>query len=442
MTNLNFKKFLLLAGDLVALYLILYLTLLTRYQAIPDSELLASHLTPFTFIFFFWLLIFYTSNLYDLRGAVNNSQFWRRTITAISFSGLVAALWFYLLPIGIAPKTNLVIYLGIFLIVFPLWRQFFNFSILKYLPKRKLGFIGDSPEVQELISELNQKKHLGYEVALTITESDHRILQLPQIIKEQNISLLIISSDLHESTDLRNSLFACLPLGLDYASLPAFYESIIGRIPINVINQTWFLENLSEGNRARFNSLKRLSDLAVSALLFILSSPVWPLIALGTKLSSPGPIFFRQIRSGKNGQEFTMFKFRTMREEGNNRTLTVEGDSRITKFGNFLRKSRLDELPQLINIFKGEMSFVGPRPERPEFVVELEKQIPFYRERLLVTPGVTGWDQVSGEYHSASIEDTIKKLQYDLYYIKNRSTYLDFTIVLKTIATVVSGLGR
>jgi exopolysaccharide biosynthesis polyprenyl glycosylphosphotransferase len=442
MTSFNFKKFLLLAGDLVVFYLVLYLALLARYQAIPDNELLAVHLTSFTFIFFFWLLIFYTTNLYDLRGAVNNSQFWRRTITAISFSGLVAALWFYLLPIGIAPKTNLAIYLAIFLLVFPLWRQFFNFSILKYLPKRKLGFIGNSPEVQELTAELNQKKHLGYEVALIMNENDPQASNLPQIIKEQNISLLIIATDLHQSKMLSDALFACLPLGLDYSSLPAFYENITGRIPINVINQTWFLENLSEGNRARFNTLKRLSDLFASTLLFILSSPIWPLIALGTKLSSPGPVYFKQVRVGKNGQEFTMIKFRTMREEGNARTLTVEGDTRITKFGNFLRKTRLDELPQLINIFKGEMSFVGPRPERPEFVVDLEKHIPFYRERLLTVPGVTGWDQVSGEYHSASVEDTIKKLQYDLYYIKNRSTYLDFTIILKTIATVFSRSGR
>lgn len=442
MMSFNFKKFILLAGDLGVFYLVLYLTLLARYQSIPNNEVLATHLTSFTFIFFFWLLIFYTSNLYDLRGAVNNSQFWRRTVTAISFSGLVAALWFYLLPIGIAPKTNLVIYLGIFLLVFPLWRQFFNFSILKYLPKRKLGFIGNSAEVQELITELDQKKHLGYEVALTVADQDGQKINLPQLVKEQDISLLIIATDLHESTVLRDSLFACLPLSLDYSSLPAFYENITGRIPINVINQTWFLENLSEGNRSRFNSVKRLSDLFASTLLFILSSPLWPMIALGTKISSPGPVFFKQTRSGRNGQNFTMIKFRTMREEGNLRTLTIEGDTRITKFGNFLRKTRLDELPQLINILKGEMSFVGPRPERPEFVIDLEAKIPFYRERLLVTPGVTGWDQVSGEYHSASVEDTIKKLQYDLYYIKNRSTYLDFTIILKTIATVFSRSGR
>ena len=144
---------------------------------------------------------------------------------------------------------------------------------------------------------------------------------------------------------------------------------------------------------------------------------------------------------GKNNKIFKAIKFRTMREEGNDRRLTAANDSRITKFGSFLRKIRLDELPQVINVLKGELSFVGPRPERPEFIEKLEKAIPFYRERMLVKPGLSGWDQVSGEYHSPSYEDSLKKLQYDLYYIKNRSIYLDLSIILKTIATVLKGGG-
>ena len=131
-----------------------------------------------------------------------------------------------------------------------------------------------------------------------------------------------------------------------------------------------------------------------------------------------------------------------MREEGNYLTPTEENDPRITKFGSFLRKTRLDEIPQVLNVIKGEMSFVGPRPERPELIAELEKVVPFYRERMLIKPGATGWDQISGEYHSPSLEDTLKKLQYDLFYIKNRSIYLDLSIILKTISTVFSGGGR
>ena len=131
-----------------------------------------------------------------------------------------------------------------------------------------------------------------------------------------------------------------------------------------------------------------------------------------------------------------------MKEDGNNRTMTVEGDKRVTKLGLFLRKTRLDEIPQVINIIKGEMSFIGPRPERPEIVSGFEHQIPFYKTRLLIKPGITGWDQVSGKYHSPSLEDTLEKLQYDLFYLKHRSFYLDLVITLKTIATMMSREGR
>jgi lipopolysaccharide/colanic/teichoic acid biosynthesis glycosyltransferase len=132
-----------------------------------------------------------------------------------------------------------------------------------------------------------------------------------------------------------------------------------------------------------------------------------------------------------------LVKFRTMREENNDRSLTLAHDTRVTRFGRFLRATRLDELPQMLNIIVGDMSFIGPRPEQPKLVEQLEREVPFYRERMLVKPGLTGWDQVSGEYHSPTRADTLKKLQYDLFYIKNRSLYLDFTIILKTIATVL-----
>ena len=176
--------------------------------------------------------------------------------------------------------------------------------------------------------------------------------------------------------------------------------------------------------------------------MFIVSLPLWPLIAILIKLSSRGPVFFTQERLGKDEQVFNIIKFRTMRVENNNQEPTEEADNRITGLGLFLRKTRLDEIPQVLNILRGEMSFIGPRPERPEIVAELEKEIPFYKTRLLIKPGITGWDQVSGSYHSASVSDSMEKLQHDLFYLSNRSLYLDITIALKTIATVVSREGR
>ncbi|MCK5416729.1 sugar transferase, partial [Candidatus Parcubacteria bacterium] len=144
---------------------------------------------------------------------------------------------------------------------------------------------------------------------------------------------------------------------------------------------------------------------------------------------------------GKNEKKFILIKFRTMRTENNDMTLTRSNDPRVTYFGNFLRKTRIDEIPQVLNILFGDMSFVGPRPERPEFIEKLKKEIPFYEERMLTKPGLTGCDQISGEYHSPSLNDSLKKLQYDLFYIKNRSIYLDLSIILKTIATILSKSG-
>jgi lipopolysaccharide/colanic/teichoic acid biosynthesis glycosyltransferase len=188
--------------------------------------------------------------------------------------------------------------------------------------------------------------------------------------------------------------------------------------------------------------VKRAVDIVMASLGMLILIPFWPLIALGIKIESKGPVLFKQVRLGHREKHFSIYKFRTMRNEQNDFAPTSVSDARITKLGNILRKTRLDELPQMINILKGDMSFIGPRPERPELAEGLSKVIPFYRQRHMVKPGVTGWDQVSGEYHSPSVEDTYKKLQYDLYYVRNLSPFLDVSIFFKTIMTVVARAGR
>ncbi|MEI8361153.1 MAG: sugar transferase [bacterium] len=436
------KKLALYFGDILVFYLTLYLTLLLRYQHIPSTELWQKHLPIFTLAFVFWLPLFYITNLYDLYLAVNNSNFWKRATTAIFGAALIATSLFYVTASDVAPKTNLAIYFVIFSGLFPLWRQVYNSALASYLPKLNIGFIGLNAEAKEIIDFLKSHSHIGYSVAATYEAEDVKLNNLKEEISLHNIALLVVATNLHESSSLRDQLFACLPLKVNFINLPLFYEQVTGKIPTNVINQMWFLENLTEGGRGNFNLIKRVCDIFGATALLIITMPFWPLIAILIKASSTGPVFFSQTRGGKNAAPFKMLKFRSMRVENNDASLTVEGDKRITKFGNFLRKSRIDELPQLINILKGEMSFIGPRPERPEFITDLEKAIPFYRERMLVKPGVTGWDQVSGEYHSASTEDTIKKLQYDLFYIKNRSIYLDISIMLKTVYTILNRSGR
>ena len=254
--------------------------------------------------------------------------------------------------------------------------------------------------------------------------------------------IYIIASEKSFPMEIRQYLFSCLANKSFFYGLPDFFELVTRKIPIGSINDTWLLSNLDATSKSFFNGIKRLFDLIISSIILIATCVLWPIIALIIKIESSGPVFFCQIREGRNERPFKILKFRTMRVEDNSFTPTGKKDSRITPFGNFLRKSRLDEIPQVINVFRGDMSLIGPRPERPELARDLEKSIPYYKQRLIVKPGITGWDQVSGEYHSPSIEDTYKKLQYDLYYIKNRSILLDLSIFFKTITTVLKRSGR
>lgn len=436
------------------LYFSLYLTLLFRYWNQPIDKYWQAHFWPFSIVFFGWLLIFYISNLYNLHLAVNNKKFFQLTGRAVLIAVILSMAFFYLTPqITIAPKRNLLIYIIIFGVLFFLWRQLYNLVLKNYLPKNNLAIIGYNQLVSDLIGEVQDKKHLGYNIVFILDDQNQIIKtpagikiinqtsQLPRLIKDYKVSSIILTSDPHQSPALRSALFECLHLKINYINLAGFYENFTGKVPLDSVNQMWFLENLNEGSRAWFDKIKRLYDFILAVALFIVSLPLWPIIALIIKVESRGPVFIIMPRLGRGNKQFRLIKFRTMKEQGNDRSPTRANDPRITAFGRILRKTRLDEIPQLINIILGQMSFVGPRPERPELVSQLEKQIPFYHERLLVKPGLTGWDQVSGEYHSPSHDDSIKKLQYDLFYIKNRSIYLDFSIILKTVATVLARKG-
>ncbi|RLC36097.1 sugar transferase [Candidatus Falkowbacteria bacterium] len=450
--NYKYKKIFLLIGDILVLYLALYLTLLIRYLALPARGTWALHFWPFSLAFIAWVLIFYISDLYNLHIAVNNSKFFNLTLRSAGIAGLLTAVFFYINPhINIAPKTNLVIYIFVFTILFMLWRRLFNALLHSYLAKDNLAFIGYNGKVMELIKALQAKPHLGYKVSLIVNagntdgvsevETTNNTGNLKEIILNKKISTMVLASDPHHSSELRSSLFKCLPLKINFINLPNFYETVTGKVPIDAISKMWFLENLSEGRKTVFDAFKRTYDFILALSILLLSAVFWPIIGIIIKIESPGPVFIKQTRLGRNNKIFTLIKFRSMTETENDRSPTKEDDKRITKFGRIIRKTRIDEIPQILNILTGSMSFVGPRPERPELVRELEAHLPFYRERMLVKPGLTGWDQVSGEYHSPSREDTLKKLQYDLFYIKNRSLYLDASIILKTIATVLGGGG-
>ena len=268
--NNQYKKILLLLGDIAVLYLSLYLTLLIRYQAQPSANTWYDHFLPFSLTFVAWLIIFYISDLYNLHLAVNNSRFFNLTIRSVVIAGLLSALFFYINPnIEIAPKTNLAIYLVVFAILFMLWRRLYNWILYSRLPKDKLIFIGYNEKVKELENELKEKPHLGFSVAEIISDN---ISDLKKIIKEKNISTVVLASDPHDSEEIRKQLFSCLSLNVNILNLTDFYENVTGRIPIDTINQMWFLEKLSQGKKTVFDTIKRICDFILALIILIITS--------------------------------------------------------------------------------------------------------------------------------------------------------------------------
>lgn len=437
----RWRQIIMLIGDLLILNLALYLTLNIRYYHQNISYLWDQHLLYFIPVFLIWLLSFYIADTYNLNLIYKKAAFNLASINAAIGATLLSFVYFYLHPAKISPKTNLLIFAIIFLLLFFIWRALYNFFIKSYLPKNNLALIGWNSQVEELLEDIKSQPHYGYETAL-IFKSKAEIENLPTLIKSKNIRTLVLTTEMFRDSELREILFNCLPLNLSFYSFTDFYEEINNRIPIEAIDQEWFLQNLSESHKHYFNLTKRIVDIILAGLILIISLPFWPLIILIIVSGSRGGAFFTQNRVGQNEKIFKIIKFRTMRTIDNDSDMTVKKDRRITSFGGFLRKTRLDEIPQVLNILSGEMSFIGPRPERPEFVNELSKTVPFYKTRLLIKPGLTGSDQISGEYHSPNLEDTMAKLQHDLYYLKHRSPYLDTIIFLKTIATVLRQSGR
>jgi sugar transferase (PEP-CTERM system associated) len=235
----------------------------------------------------------------------------------------------------------------------------------------------------------------------------------------------------------------CKLNGIEVMDAPSFYELVQGKLMLESITPSWFIFSSGFRRTPLFSLVKRGIDIILSSVGLLIAVPLFPLIALAIKLDSPGPVFFKQLRVGDKEKTFMLYKFRSMRQDAEMKTgamWAAKNDPRITKLGRFFRNSRIDEIPQLINVLRGDMSFIGPRPERPEFVEKLKQVIPYYSKRHFIKPGLSGWAQVRYPYGS-SVEDAIEKLRYDLYYIKNIRPFLDTLIFFETIKVVLFGRG-
>lgn len=437
------KKMGLLILDIVALYASLAITLFIRYRG-SFEEQYAIHLLPFLFIFALWLLAFYITNLYDFGFLRNNLDFYSGLFRTVIFASAISVLFFYLIPIfSITPKTNLAIFIIICSGIITASRTLFNKANAGGF-KKLLLIVGVNAQSMELAKYIEENPQLGYELKYIMDLSKEEVKSIDRIIRDDRINTVVISPETYQTPQIIDTFYRSLENHVTFKNLSSFYEQVTNKVPLGAINQIWFLENLSEGSKRTYEEIKRFLDIIFAIVMGIIIAPFLPLIAILIKLGAPGPVFYRQKRFGQNGKIFEIIKFRTMTKDAEKETGAIwakENDSRTTRLGKLLRKARIDELPQLWNILKGEMAFVGPRAERPEFHDKLKSTVPFYEERYIIKPGLTGWAQINYHYGS-SIADAAEKLQYDLYYIKNRSLILDLGVILKTINITLRQAGR
>ena len=436
------KKFILALGDMIIFYFGLEAALFFKYGFAERWDL---HFYPFLWVHALWFLIFYSAGMYDWEKFPPTRRYYvvQLTFSSMATCTIAAMALFYFVPyFSITPKTNLFLDVMVVSILLALWRFWF-LKASSRKNKINIVFFGSTKETRQFAKILSENKSLGYKV-LEIFESsqiDHQ--KAKDFIQKNKIGLVVVEPEILQNEELVKIFYEVLPFGVTIEKFSEFYESILGKVPTSVINKSWFLENLAEIDKKPFEITKRVVDIVLSLTLGVIFLALTPFISLAIKLDSVGPIFYKQKRVGKNGKIFEFLKFRSMVKDADK----VDGlkgngnDNRHTKIGKFLRKTYLDELPQIINVVRGEMSFVGPRPERPHYVEELKKNIPFYEIRLLTRPGITGWAQISMG-NDASVEDAPEKLQYDLYYIKNRSIVMDLGIMLKTTSTMARRSGR
>jgi exopolysaccharide biosynthesis polyprenyl glycosylphosphotransferase len=451
MKRINTKKFVLLTGDILILYSSLAIALMVRYGFNAGfgtifTDAWIAHQIPFLWIHLLWLTVFFSAGMYDWEKLTPSRRYYtgRLVLNTMLVNFVIAITLFYVVPFfNITPKTNLIIDVILATILVWQWRVLFLRAISRG-SKIKVIFFGSNTETKQFVEYLEETPSLGYTVTAHANHEELEQKTIKNIFRSKEVDLVVIEPTSFENKALVRMLYEILPTGITIVNFTDFYEHISAKIPTSLINETWFFSNLPTLNRPFVAFADRALDITVALLLFPTALALTPLVATAIILDSRGTILFRQKRVGKNGKVFELIKFRSMiqnAEEVSGLKETTGEDMRVTRVGKFLRASYLDELPQLINILRGEMSFVGPRPERPEFVEDFKHKVLFYEMRLLVNPGMTGWAQINME-NDASVEDAPIKLQYDLYYIKNRTPFMNLTIMLRTASTMLRRAGR
>lgn len=435
----------LLIGDFLLLGASLWITLLLRNLAVPRPGYFEGNLIPFIPIFLISLIIFYVAGLYEKQTSAKRRTMSERILGAQTANVIIAAIFFFVLPLSIAPKTILVIYLVVSVLAISFWRFYRMRNELAEEVRVPAVLVGSGPAVSEVYEEVRSNG------AYVMRFSEHiDTAKLPPGALAKELAAAIDRGARMVVLDTRDSqvavelpqLYAAMVAGVSFLEFSAVYEDIFDRVPLAHVDYAWLLECLPR-EHSLYDTLKILFDLVLTLIVGTVALPFVLIAALLVRISG-GPAFIRNERVGKNGRIIRIYKLRTMLYDDKGDP-ELRAKNRITALGRFLRKTRIDELPQLYNVLTGDLSFIGPRPELPAIALTYEQEIPFYHLRHLIPPGLSGWAQIhdfDAPKGGADIERTRRKLSYDLYYLKHRSFGLDLAIALKTLRALLAFSGK
>jgi len=435
----------LLLGDISILYVSVWAALLLRHLEMPSISVAVAHLTSFSLLFITWFIVYFVAGLYGRYTVLFRKQLPNIIFAAQAINVAIAALFFFLIPFfQITPKTILLIYLFVSTALLYFWRVYMYPHILI---RKEIGavLVGTGMELTQLAEEVNRDPlyPLNFRAIihpeLSSDEETKRTLKI--LVDSGSISTIVADMSSHAINNLLRFIYDLSFIKKDavFIDVRRLYEEIFERLPLSLIDDRWILRYMSFEKHYAYIAFKRLLDIVLAILVGLISLILYPFIIAAIKLDSKGPVFYVAQRVGKKGEPFTFIKFRSMTgtDNGHQALKTVHS---VTRVGAFLRRTRLDELPQLWNVLKGEMSFIGPRPEFPAMVEQYKKEIPHYNLRHSVLPGLSGWAQIKHDNHShheVNAESTAEKLAYDLYYIKHRSLWMDFYIAALTLKTIL-----
>ncbi len=404
----------------------------------------------------FCIIALYFYDLYDFTVMNNRRELMLRLVQALGIAWALLALLFYFIPDLLIGRGVSVISLPLVLVILLAWRIFFHMLTGHPDIGEKVLIVGSGNSAYETARAIAERRDAGYRVVGYVSENGKPINaslpgskylgsanDLKAIIKSENVERLVIAiRERRGNFPTEELLRMSLAGNVNIEECASFFERITGKVHLDMLRPSWLIFDGRERNTRLKDFFRDMVHRSLAFIGLVLSLPIAILTAILIKLDSPGPIFYRQERMGKNGKPFEVIKFRSMRidAEKDGPVWATDNDDRATRIGKIIRQIRVDEIPQFWSIIKGEMSFVGPRPEREHFVSQLAAEVPFYEHRHLVTPGLTGWAQIKYPY-GASVEDARQKLQYDLYYIKNQSLALDLVIIFETVKIVLFGKG-